>query len=147
VPSKFRMTRETMLESSDTQARTNVFTQVASFRSHVEALDVRFDSFDIGNRYDRIRCLSDPLSHVITQSDLADRALTIELPAIADTDRRDEAALRKAFALARSRIFGALLDALVHGLRHRSNTSPQSLPRLADFALWATACEGAFARQ
>jgi hypothetical protein len=87
------------------------------------------------------------VSHVITQSDLADRALTIELPAIADTDRRDEAALRKAFALARSRIFGALLDALVHGLRHRSNTSPQSLPRLADFALWATACEGAFARQ
>jgi hypothetical protein len=87
------------------------------------------------------------IGHVITQDDLADRALTIELPAIADTDRRDEVALRKAFALARPRIFGALLDALVHGLRHRPSTSPPSLPRLADFALWATACEGAFARQ
>src|ERR1019366_10462898 len=31
-----------------------------------------------------------------------------------------------------------------HGLRMLPETHPDRLPRMADFALWATACEGAF---
>jgi hypothetical protein len=52
----------------------------------------------------------------------------------------------------RPRILGALLDAVVHGLRALGRVHLDRLPRMADFALWATACEtavspaGTFAR-
>jgi hypothetical protein len=38
---------------------------------------------------------------------------------------------------------GALLDAVVEGLRRLPETQPPKLPRMADFALWAMACETA----
>jgi hypothetical protein len=41
-------------------------------------------------------------------------------------------------------ILGALLDAVVHGLKRLPEIRLGTLPRLADFALWATACEEAF---
>jgi hypothetical protein len=37
-----------------------------------------------------------------------------------------------------------LLDAAVHGLRKLPSLHLEQLPRMADFALWATACETAF---
>src|SRR6266508_148241 len=40
--------------------------------------------------------------------------------------------------------FGALLDAAAHGLHVLPHVRLQRLPRMADFALWATACESAF---
>jgi hypothetical protein len=43
----------------------------------------------------------------------------------------------------RPRILGALLDAVVEGLKRLPETRLPKLPRMADFALWATACEGA----
>jgi hypothetical protein len=46
--------------------------------------------------------------------------------------------------LARPHILGALLDAVAHGLQMLPSVSLQRLPRMADFALWATACESAF---
>jgi hypothetical protein len=39
---------------------------------------------------------------------------------------------------------GALLDAASHGLRMLPSVRLSSLPRMADFAVWACACEGAF---
>ena len=54
--------------------------------------------------------------------------------------------------MARPRILGALLDAVVHGLRALNSVHLDRVPRMADFALWATACEtalwpaGTFAR-
>jgi hypothetical protein len=47
-------------------------------------------------------------------------------------------------AMARPRILGALLDGIVHGLRTSNTVQPQELPRMADFALWARACEPLF---
>ena len=50
------------------------------------------------------------------------------------------------------RILGALLDAVMHGLRSTGRVHLDRLPRMADFALWAAACEpalwpaGTFAR-
>jgi hypothetical protein len=58
--------------------------------------------------------------------------------------RRPEHALWREFELARPHILGALLDAAVHGLRMLPRVRLQRLPRMADFALWATACESAF---
>jgi hypothetical protein len=39
---------------------------------------------------------------------------------------------------------GSLLDAAAHGLSKLPDTHLQQLPRMADFALWAAACETAF---
>ena len=44
---------------------------------------------------------------------------------------------------ARPRMLGALLDAAVRGLQTLPDIRLTSLPRMADFALWATACETA----
>jgi hypothetical protein len=52
--------------------------------------------------------------------------------------------LWREFELARPHILGALLDAAAYGLRMRPHVRLQRLPRMADFALWAAACEGAF---
>src|SRR5262245_873818 len=84
------------------------------------------------------------IDDVIDRSDLADRALFLTLPPIADRRRRVERQLWREFELARPRILGSLLDAATHGLRRLPGLHLKRLPRLADFALWATACETAF---
>jgi hypothetical protein len=81
---------------------------------------------------------------VIARSDLADRAIMIELPVINDTHRMDEETVKARFEDARPRILGALLDAMVIGIRNRSTVKLARTPRLADFAVWTTACETAF---
>jgi hypothetical protein len=60
---------------------------------------------------------------------------------IAEVNRRPEAELWREFENVRPRILGALLDAVVHGLRNIEHVQRESLPRMADFALWAGACE------
>src|SRR5215831_4048759 len=84
------------------------------------------------------------IEDVISRSDLADRALFLTLPPIAGNRRRSERQLWRDFEIARPRILGALLDAVTHGLRNVVGIHLEELPRMADFALWATACETAF---
>jgi hypothetical protein len=84
------------------------------------------------------------IEDVITRPDLADRAILLMLAPIAERQRRPEHALWQEFELARPRILGALLDAAAHGLHMLGRVRLKRLPRMADFALWATACEGAF---
>jgi hypothetical protein len=84
------------------------------------------------------------IEDVITRPDLADRAILLMLAPIAERQRRPEHALWREFELARPYIFGALLDAAAQGLRMLQRVCLQRLPRMADFALWATACESAF---
>ena len=66
------------------------------------------------------------------------------LAPIAERQRRPEHALWREFELARPYILGALLDAVAHGLHMLPQVRLQRLPRMADFALWATACESAY---
>jgi hypothetical protein len=66
------------------------------------------------------------------------------LPPIIERRRRSERQLWRDFEDARPRILGSLLDAAVHGLRKLPSLHLEQLPRMADFALWATACETAF---
>jgi hypothetical protein len=69
------------------------------------------------------------IEEVISRPDLGDRAIFLTLQDL-----------------------GALLDAMVHGMRARGRVHLERLPRMADFAVWATACEpalwpaGTFAR-
>ncbi len=84
------------------------------------------------------------IEDVISRPDLGDRAIFVTLPAIIEADRRSEAELWREFETVRPRILGALLDAVVHGLRRIDQVRLNRLPRMADFALWAAACETAF---
>jgi hypothetical protein len=84
------------------------------------------------------------IEDVITRPDLADRAILLMLPPIPERQRRPEHALWREFELARPHILGALLDAAAQGLQRLPRVCVQRLPRMADFALWATACESAF---
>jgi hypothetical protein len=70
--------------------------------------------------------------------------LDLMLAPIAERQRRPEHALWQEFELARPHILGALLDAAAHGLHMLPRVRLKRLPRMADFVLWATACESAF---
>jgi hypothetical protein len=83
------------------------------------------------------------IEDIVTRPDLADRALFLTLQPIPEDRRRPEAELWAKFEIERPRILGALLDAVVGGLKRLPDTRLPVLPRMADFALWATACETA----
>jgi hypothetical protein len=84
------------------------------------------------------------IEDVISRPDLADRAIFLTLPPIADRRRRSERQIWRDFEAARASILGSLLDAAAHGLRNLPGIYLEQLPRMADFALWTTACETAF---
>jgi hypothetical protein len=83
------------------------------------------------------------IDDVVTRPDLADRAILQTLEAIPEDKRRTEKELLSAFERELPGILGALLDAVAHGLRELPRTQLSGYPRMADFALWGTACEGA----
>jgi len=83
------------------------------------------------------------IEDIVTRADLADRALLLTLEPIPKGRRRSEKDLWAAFEAEHPRILGALLDAVVEGLSLLPDTRLDELPRMADFALWATACETA----
>src|SRR5262249_52909435 len=79
----------------------------------------------------------------VSPPDLGDRAIFLTLAPIGEAQRRPETELWREFEIARPRILGALLDAVVHGLQTMGRVHLDRLPRMADFALWAAACEPA----
>jgi hypothetical protein len=83
------------------------------------------------------------IEDIVARPDLADRAVFLILDPIPEERRRPEAELWGAFKAERPRILGVLLDAVVEGLNRLPETHLPRLPRMADFALWATACETA----
>jgi hypothetical protein len=83
------------------------------------------------------------IEEIVTRPDLADRSVFLTLEQIPEDRRRPEKELWAAFEAEHPRILGVLLDAVVEGLRRLPETRLEKLPRMADFALWATACETA----
>jgi hypothetical protein len=83
------------------------------------------------------------IEELATRSDLLDRALVLNLPAIPEDRRRSEADVWSEFEDARPLILGALLDAVSTALRNVADVKLDRLPRMADFALWAVAAEPA----
>jgi hypothetical protein len=81
------------------------------------------------------------IEDVATRSDLLDRCLMVRLPAIAETSRRREEDIERAFYEVQPKILGALFDAVSGALANLPQTHVESLPRMADFALWVTAAE------
>ena len=83
------------------------------------------------------------IEDIVTRPDLADRAVFLTLEPIPDERRCPEQELWAAFETERPRLLGVLLDAVAKGLAELPRTRLDKLPRMADFALWATACETA----
>lgn len=80
------------------------------------------------------------IEDIVSRPDLAERGLFLRLIAIAEADRRADAVVKAELETARPGILGALLDGVATGLRRLPETNLDRLPRMADFALWATAC-------
>lgn len=83
------------------------------------------------------------IEDIVTRPDLADRAVFLTLDTIPEERRRPEAEMWAAFEAERPRTLGVLLDEVVRGIRQLPETRLERLPRMADFALWASACETA----
>jgi hypothetical protein len=83
------------------------------------------------------------ITDVATRPDLLDRALIITLPPIPEEERKPEAGLWREFEKARPAILGALFDAVCGALGTVDDVRLEGMPRMADFALWATAAEEA----
>lgn len=83
------------------------------------------------------------ISDIATRPDLLDRCIILYLPQIKDAQRKSEKAFWTLFNHAHGRVLGALLTAVLAGLARVSSVQLAELPRMADFAVWAVACEKA----
>jgi hypothetical protein len=83
------------------------------------------------------------IEDIVERPDLSERALFFMSEPIRDENRRTEDELWAAFEASWPSVLGALLDAVAMGLTRLPETRPPRLPRMADFAQWATACEPA----
>jgi hypothetical protein len=79
------------------------------------------------------------IDHLAERADLAERALILHMPRIAPNDRQDERQLYANFERELPLILGALYTALGVALSRIDHVCLGSKPRMADFALWATA--------
>jgi hypothetical protein len=83
------------------------------------------------------------IEDIVTKPDLGERSLLLTLQSISEDMRRTEKELWGAFEAQRPFILGALLTAVSNGLERLPEIKLAKSPRMADFALWATACETA----
>jgi hypothetical protein len=81
------------------------------------------------------------ITDYVERDDLNDRAVPVTLAAIPKSERKDERTLWAEFEAARPRLLGALLDDASAAIRELPTVRLPSLPRMADFALWAVAAE------
>src|SRR5262249_41367371 len=79
------------------------------------------------------------IDDIARSPDLADRALILMLPALSETEREPEEEFWAHFETARSRIFGAVLDAVAMAHRNMDTIQVPNLPRMADFVKWVCA--------
>jgi hypothetical protein len=84
------------------------------------------------------------ITEFVERGDLADRSVFVHLSPIPKTERKTEREVLGEFEKLRPLILGALLDAMVTGLRELPNVALPSKPRMAEFAEWAKACESDF---
>ena len=84
------------------------------------------------------------IDDIATRGDLQERSLLVSLPSIPEEQRVEEGAFWADFGAARPRIFGALLEGVSAALRNAESVHLEKKPRMADFAVRATAMEECF---
>jgi hypothetical protein len=79
----------------------------------------------------------------VGRPDLADRSVFLTLEPMPELTRQSELEFWSAFEKDKPQILGAILDMVVHGLKYLPDVKLNRTPRMADFARWGVACEGA----
>lgn len=77
----------------------------------------------------------------VTRGDLLERSILVRHPPISEDQRRPESEFWATYDRARPVLLGALLDRVSAGLRELPAVKLDRLPRMADFARFAVACE------
>jgi hypothetical protein len=83
------------------------------------------------------------IDELTTRDDLMGRAILLHLPRIKEKDRKTEKVIKAELDKIRPQALGAILDVISKGLKELPNVDIEHKPRMADFAEWITACEGA----
>ena len=82
------------------------------------------------------------IAEVVAKSDLLDRSIFVYLPRIEPKRRKQERVVNRKFAEIQPAVLGGLLTAVSSGLKKlKDGVVLDELPRMADFAEWAVACE------
>ena len=87
------------------------------------------------------------IENVVKRGDLAQRTLYVHLASVPDGKRMTEQTFKARFRGAHADLLGALCAAASVGLRNEKSLKLDSLPRLASFFHWASACEPALWRR
>jgi hypothetical protein len=87
------------------------------------------------------------IENVVKRGDLAQRTLYVHLAAVPDAERQTEQTFKARFKRAHADLLGALCATASVGLRNEKKLKLASLPRLATFFHWASACEPALWRR
>jgi hypothetical protein len=87
------------------------------------------------------------VTNCIDRPDLADRTIVLNLSPIGGERRRSDDEFWTAFKTLHPKIFGAILDAVSHGLGELPRVKLARMSRIADFQLWANACETSFTQR
>ncbi len=83
------------------------------------------------------------ISDIANRSDLLDRAVIVNLPAIPEEERKLERAIYAELESIAPGVLGFVLDAVAEGLAGVGDVSLERLPRMADFSVWGVATEEA----
>ncbi len=81
------------------------------------------------------------ITDFIEKGDLAQRALFVQLQPVSRDQRKTEGEVFDGLEKVRPKIFGALLDAMVTGLQRVDGIKLNEMSRMAEFEVWASACE------
>jgi hypothetical protein len=79
------------------------------------------------------------IPELATAGDLADRAISLSLPAITDGKRLLDRDVSATFGKMHAGVLGVLLDGVVLALKGNGSARPATLSRMADFEVWACA--------
>src|SRR5262245_35928749 len=86
------------------------------------------------------------INPIALRGDIADRTNKIFLQPIERSARKDELSFWREFETMLPKLVGAIMDALAIGLKNLPKTKIANLPRMADYAIWGTACETAYTK-
>ena len=87
------------------------------------------------------------IEELATRGDLLDRSILVSLPSIPESDRLPESQFWARADKAMPGIFGAMLTVVSAAMRNAPTLQLANLPRMADFAIWASAGEAALGLQ
>lgn len=88
--------------------------------------------------------LMNGIDDFVSRADMMDRSVVLTLPSIRGVERKTKTAIRAEFNAKQAGILGVLLDGASMALKRQAEVKLAGTPRMADFAISATAAEPAF---